>query len=141
MRVLTIGTFDTFHYGHINLLRRCHELAGLDGEVIVGVNDSAFVKRFKGVVPLHSNGERMDFVRSIRFTAAAFIHYGREDAALDIMRWHVSVIAVGDDWQDRDYPGQLGVTQDWLDARRIRVVYLPRTAGVSSTQLREASSI
>jgi glycerol-3-phosphate cytidylyltransferase len=135
MRVLTIGTFDLFHVGHLELLRECNRLAGLRG-VIVGVNDGDFVRRFKGRRPVNSNDERLANVRAIRFTDAAFIHLGRDYAQRDIRRFLPDIIAVGDDWQGRDYLDQLGVTQDWLDTRGIRVVYVPRTTGVSSSAVR-----
>jgi glycerol-3-phosphate cytidylyltransferase len=132
-RVLTIGTFDLFHYGHLNLLRACYQMGS---QVVVGVNDSEFVESFKGVAPTHSNGERIANVKAVRFVDLAFIHYGRDFAAQDIDEWAADIIAVGDDWQDRDYLAQLGVTQRFLDERGIRLVYLPRTEGVSSTLLR-----
>jgi cytidyltransferase-like protein len=136
-RVLTIGTFDLFHYGHLNLLRECDALAE-GAEVIVGVNDSEFVESFKGSLPVQMNFERLRNVRSVRHTDHAFIHYGRDFAKQDIEDWKPGVIAVGDDWRDRDYLAQLGVTQRFLDERGIRVVYLPRTEGVSSTLLRDS---
>jgi cytidyltransferase-like protein len=46
--VYTGGTFDLFHSGHVNLLMRCKEIAGLEGKVVVGLNSDAFVQRFKG---------------------------------------------------------------------------------------------
>ena len=136
-RVLTIGTFDLFHYGHLNLLREARKLGF---SLTVGVNDSEFVETFKGVTPLHSNAERMANVRSLRFVEDAFVHYGRDFIRDDLTRWYPNVIAIVDDWQDLDYLGQLGVTQDWLDRRGIRVAYLPRTPGVSSTLLRSGPS-
>jgi glycerol-3-phosphate cytidylyltransferase len=133
-RVLTIGTFDLFHEGHVNLLERCRDL----GTVVVGVNDSEFVESFKGRAPVVDNHGRERVVMACRFVSDTFIHYGRDFAKDDIELVAPDIIAVGDDWQGRDYLGQLGVTQDWLDARGIRVVYLPRTPGVSSTLLRDS---
>jgi cytidyltransferase-like protein len=135
-RVLTIGTFDLFHYGHLNLLRACYDLAPEGAKVIVGVNDSEFVESFKGVLPTHSNFERLVNVQAVRYVDTVFMHYGRDFARDDLTAHAPDIIAVGDDWRDRDYLVQLGVTQRFLDERGIRLVYLPRTEGVSSTLLR-----
>jgi glycerol-3-phosphate cytidylyltransferase len=133
-RVLTIGTFDLFHEGHVNLLERCRDL----GTVIVGVNDSEFVESFKGRAPVVDNSGRERVVMACRYVSDTFIHYGRDFAKDDIETVAPDIIAVGDDWRDRDYLAQLGVTQRFLDERGIRLVYLPRTEGVSSTLLRDS---
>lgn len=134
--VLTLGTFDLFHAGHVELLEACRALAG-DGRVIAAVNGNSFVAKFKGKKPVLGLEARMAVVRACRFVDRVVANYGGIHQPLLISHIGPDIIAVGDDWQDRDYLGQLGVTQDWLDERGIRVVYVPRTTGLSSTGIRE----
>lgn len=134
-RVLTIGTFDLFHVGHVELLLACRELAG-DGTVIVGVNADNFAEGYKRRKPVVPEDQRQLIVSMMQGVDATFIHLGSHQTGINILEWQPDIIAVGDDWKDRDYLGQLGVSQDWLDARGIEVVYIPRTTGVSSSEIR-----
>jgi glycerol-3-phosphate cytidylyltransferase len=135
--VLTLGTFDLFHRGHVRLLARCRALAGLGGIVVVALNPDDFVAQFKGRAPVVPLADRMEVVRSCRYVDRVIVGSGRDstDAIEDV---GPDIIAIGDDWKERDYLGQLGVTQEYLDERRIRIVYLPYTQGVSSSQIRTA---
>lgn len=135
-RVLTIGTFDLFHVGHLELFSQCRALARYDGEVIVGVNSDDFVASYKRPAVVRER-DRLAIVKACRLVTTAFLHMGRGSVRSDLNIYLPDIIAVGDDWRDRDYLAQLGVEQDWLDARGIRVVYLPRTTGESTTALRE----
>lgn len=134
-RVLTIGTFDAFHIGHVELLRECLRLAG-SGPLFVGVNADEFTHTFKKVNLRQTLIERMATVRMACPGVSVLPHWSREYTPDFIEFLRPDIIAVGDDWQGRDYLGQLGVTQDWLDDRGISVEYIPRTTGVSSTQIR-----
>lgn len=137
MTILTLGTFDLFHVGHVELLRECRAMAG-NGRVIVAVNGDLFVGRFKGRSPIVPLYERLTLLAACRYVDRVFVNYGGDNQRLLIGNIGPDIIAVGDDWQDRDYLGQLGVTQDWLDERGIRIVYVPRTTGVSSTKVRSS---
>ena len=136
-RVLTIGTFDLFHAGHVELLRECRRLAGR-GKVVVGVNGDEFVKSFKGRAPVIPWDKRVEVVGACSFVDWVAVHEDRTTTRRLIADTDPDIIAVGDDWKDRDYLGQLGVTQDWLDSRGIEVVYVPRTTSVSSSAIRSA---
>ncbi len=136
MNVLTIGTFDLLHVGHIELLRACRRLAGLDGHVVVAVNSDAFVERFKGRAPVQSQHDRMEMLRNIRGVDLVVRNTGDEYAGTVIGRYPRSILAVGDDWQGKDYLGQLHVTQAFLDERGVRIEYVPRTTGESTTSIR-----
>ncbi len=136
-RVLTIGTFDLLHVGHLELLEACRVLAGLDGTVVAAVNDGEFVQRFKGKRPVWTTGDRMAMLRANRYVDLVVRNTGHELAGPIIGRIRPDIIAVGDDWAPpRDYLGQLHITQAFLDARGIRIVYVPRTTGQSSTAIR-----
>lgn len=132
--ILTLGTFDLFHVGHVELLERCWGIAD-GGPVIVAVNTDEFVERYKGKRPIVPFADRVTVVSACRFVGSVHGNDGEHQPWLvDLI--HPDIIAVGDDWQDRDYLAQLDVTQGWLDERGIRIVYVPRTTGVSSSQVR-----
>jgi glycerol-3-phosphate cytidylyltransferase len=147
INVLTIGTFDGLHVGHLELLRGCRAIAGDnrdEARVIAGVNTDAFVERYKGKPPVHPYAHRAELVDAVRFVDTVLPNMGDEDAKPLIEAVAADVIVIGDDWLDegRDetrYMRQLDVTQGWLTQRGIRIVYLPRTRGVSSSALRKAS--
>lgn len=136
MNVLTIGTFDRLHVGHIELLDECRRRFGT---VWVGVNRSAFVERYKGRTP-QSLEHRIEMLAALRSVDAVFVNVGDEDARPLIECVRPDVLAIGDDWLDPDhdetrYFAQLGVTRAWMDERGLAVAYIPRTRGVSTTAL------
>lgn len=145
MNILTIGTFDGFHVGHLELIEGCQAIAcGDEDRLIVGVNTDAFVERYKGRPPVHPYRDRVAILSALRNVDGVLPNMGDEDAKPLIEAVVADVIVIGDDWLDDDrdesrYMHQLDVTQDWLTQRGIRIVYLPRTRGVSSSALRKAS--
>jgi glycerol-3-phosphate cytidylyltransferase len=120
--VLTYGTFDLFHIGHVRLLER---LAGLGDRLYVGCSTDEFNKA-KGKRAIFSYEERRDILMSTRFVADVFpeTHWGQKRP--DILRLGATIFAMGDDWQ-----GKFDDLADLCD-----VVYLPRTLGVSTTEVR-----
>lgn len=144
MNVLTIGTFDTLHPGHLELLTGSRRLVGTDGRLYVGVNRDEFVERYKGRPPVQSLALRLEVLASLRVVDAVFVNVGDEDAGVLIDVVRPDFLAIGADWLDpgndeRRYFRQLGVTREWMDARRLKVTYLPRTRGLSSSAFRVAS--
>ncbi len=136
MIVLTLGTFDMLHVGHLELLEACRKMAGPDGRVVVGLNLDEFVERYKGRAPLQPYAQREELLRACRFVDLVVRNLGEEDSKPVIDTIHPDLLAIGDDWLDRDYLGQLGVTSDWLLERRLAVEYVPRTTGMSTTGIR-----
>lgn len=135
--VLTIGTFDMLHVGHLELFRACRRLAGLDGLFVVAVNSDEFVERFKGRRPIESQHDRMTKLCAIRGVDHVVRNMGDEYAGQVIGRMNPRIVAVGDDWAPpKDYLGQLHITQAFLDERGIRIEYVPRTTGESTTAIR-----
>lgn len=138
--VLTIGTFDILHPGHLELLRACRDMADL---VVVAVNRDAFVGRYKGHRPVQPLEHRMEVLRAVRYVDHVVPNIGDEDggAVIDCIR--PNVVAIGSDWLDpghdeRRYHAQLGIDADWLEGKHVRIVYVARTRGTSSTALRTA---
>lgn len=134
--VLTLGTFDLFHSGHVNLLARCRMLAGRRGMVIVALNPDEFVEEFKGHRPVVSYNDRLRVLDACRFVDRVIRGSGA-DSKPAITEAGPDIIAVGSDWETRDYYGQLQVTAEWLSEQGISIHYLPYTEGISSTMIRE----
>lgn len=144
MNVLTIGTFDLLHPGHLELIAGCRALVGPDGLVIVGVNRDAFVERYKGHPPAQSLAARVEVLRALRGIDHVVANVGDEDSGILIDAVRPDALAIGDDWLDpghdqRRYLAQLGISIDWLRERGLMVHYIPRTRGTSSTALRGAA--
>ena len=129
-RGYTAGVFDVFHIGHLNLLRNAKELCDY---LIVGVNSDELVEAYKHKKTIQSLKDRMDIVSSIRYVDLAV-----ENFTLDkISAWekyHFDVIFIGDDWKGNERWAQ---TEKELALVGVKVVYLPHTAGISSSIIRE----
>lgn len=129
MRVLTLGTFDLLHAGHIALLRRCKALAG-DDPVIVGLNTDEFVARYKGNPPVITYADREACLEACRYVDAILPNDQTHGSAIDVVKAaDPEVIAIGWDWRDRDYLAQLGIHPHEIDG--VRIVYLPYTPGAA----------
>ncbi len=138
LRVYTGGTFDLFHAGHVNLLKRCHEIAGLTGQVIVSLNTDEFIEKYKGKKPLISYEDRKAILESCRYVDSVMENYGGEDSKESIILAQlIDVVAIGSDWARKDYYKQMNFTQDWLDEQGISLIYIPYTKGISSTSIKQ----
>ncbi len=136
-KVLTVGTFDMPHSGHVKLFERCRKLADLvGGEVVVGVNTDEFVEKYKGAKPVYSYAERYAIVASNKYVDRVI----RNDAAIlerMLINEKPTFLIIGSDWAKKDYYRQIGVSEDWLQKNGTMLIYVPYTEGVSSTQLKE----
>ena len=140
--VLTMGTFDLFHAGHVNILNRCRAIASEDdrqgGSVVVGLNTDEFVAAYKGRLPVVAYADREAVVKACRYVDAVLPNAQPDGTVRGLVAAvRPRVIVVGSDWQERDYLGQIGLN-DWdLTDRGIRIVYAPYTEGISTTTIRE----
>ena len=125
-KVITYGTYDLLHEGHINLLRRAKELGDY---LIVGVTSDSFDKG-RGKLNVRNNVlERVEAVRKTGYADEIVIEDYIGQKIDDIQRYDVDIFAIGSDWVGKfDYLNEY-----------CQVVYLPRTEGISSTMLREQS--
>lgn len=130
-RVLTAGTFDLPHAGHIDLLRWCARI----GSVTVAVNTDEFVARYKGAAPVLTFEERKTVIGACRYVDAV-IEQGSESLEQLLLSSKPEYLVIGSDWARRDYYQQIGVDQDWLDEHRIALVYVPRTRVLSSSEVK-----
>lgn len=130
--VMTLGTFDLTHRGHDVLFARASGF----GRLIVGVNSDRFVHKYKGRFPVQSQVDRMANVSKHWAVDQVFLNDG---PGVDLIRKHKpELLVIGSDWHNR-YLTQIGITADELFGElRCGIVYLPRTIGISSTELRAA---
>jgi len=134
--VYTGGTFDLFHSGHVNLLKRCREIAGKDGKVVVSLNTDDFIWQFKNKKPVCSEQERLEVLLACRHVDEVVMNVGGQDSKIAIDLVNPNYIVVGSDWAERDYYSQMSFDQKWLDDRGIGLVYVPYTKTISSTDIR-----
>lgn len=123
IRVITYGTYDLLHQGHINLLRRAKELGDY---LIVGVTSDSF-DRGRGKLNVRNNVlERVEAVKATGYADEVIIEDYFGQKIDDIQKYDVDIFAIGSDWEGKfDYLNEY-----------CKVVYLPRTEGISSTMLR-----
>lgn len=134
--VYTGGTFDLFHSGHANLLKKCREIAGEDGWVVVSLNPDDFIVKYKGDAPICSEIERKAVLESCMYVDKVIMNVGGEDSRIAIEMVNPDYIVIGSDWAKRDYYRQMGFDQFWLDERNIGLVYVPYTKTISSTEIK-----
>lgn len=123
-KVITYGTYDLLHQGHINLLKRAKALGDY---LIVGVTNDNF-DRERGKLNVQNNVlERVDAVRATGLADKIIIEDYVGQKIDDIQKYEVDIFAIGSDWE-----GKFDYLKEFCE-----VVYLPRTEGISSTMLRE----
>jgi len=135
--VLTMGSFDLLHPGHVGLLRRCRAIAHSGGRVVVAVNTDDFIAHFKDRRPVMAYAERATMVEAVRYVDQVVENDGADQAKL-IEMVKPDWLVVGADWATKDYMAQLGITYEWLAEHGIALIYLVhgQSAAISSTQVR-----
>ena len=121
--ILTYGTFDMFHIGHLKLLKR---LSLLGDKLIVAVSTDEFneIKGKKTIIPY---AQRAEIVEAIKYVDRVIPENGWQQKVTDIQKYNVDTFAMGHDWE-----GKFDELKAYCE-----VVYLPRTEGISTTALKE----
>ncbi len=122
--VVTFGTYDVFHVGHLRLLQRA---AALGDRLVVGVSADALNFAKKGRTPVFSESERLEIVGALRVVAEVFIEESLELKRDYLIQHGADVLAMGDDWKGR--------FDEFSDI--VEVVYFERTPSVSTTEVIE----
>ncbi len=125
-RIITYGTFDLLHYGHINLLRRAKALGDY---LIVALSTDEFNK-IKHKKSFFDYDKRKQLLEAIRYVDLVIPEENWEQKRSDIKEYHVDTFVMGDDWK-----GKFDFLNDLCE-----VVYLDRTPEVSTTQIKEELS-
>jgi glycerol-3-phosphate cytidylyltransferase len=134
--VYTGGTFDLFHRGHVEFLKR----SATFGELVVSLNTDEFIAAYKGKPPIMSYDERAAVLEACRYVDYVMPNTGGADSKPAIEAAEPDLIVIGSDWAIRDYHAQMNFTQEWLDERGIGLIYLPYTKDISSTEIKRRLS-
>ena len=123
-KVITYGSYDLLHEGHIRLLKRAKALGDY---LIVGVTSESYDRSRGKLDVVHTTTERVQAIKALDYVDEVIIEYDKDQKANDIQVLNVNTFAIGDDWVGSfDYLSQY-----------CEVVYLPRTPAISSSKLRE----
>lgn len=123
-RVITYGTFDLLHYGHINLLQRARALGDY---LVVVLSSDEFNWREKQKKCFFSYEERKKLLEAVRYVDLVIPEENWEQKITDVQEYHIDTFVMGDDWK-----GKFDFLKDYCD-----VVYLPRTPEISTTQIKQ----
>lgn len=124
-RIITYGTFDLLHYGHINLLKRAKEMGDY---LIVALSTDEFNWNEKGKKCYFDYEKRKLLLESIRYVDLVIPEESWNQKIEDVNKYDVDVFVIGDDWKDKF---------DFLKKEGIEVLYLSRTAEISTTQIKK----
>ena len=124
-RVITYGTFDLLHYGHINLLRRAKALGDY---LIVALSTDEFNLNMKNKMTYFTYEQRKQLLESIRYVDLVIPEENWQQKKTDVLEYKVDTFVIGDDWEGKF---------DFLRDQGVEVVYLPRTQEISSSQIKD----
>lgn len=124
MRIITFGTFDILHYGHIRILQRAREMGST---LIVGVSSDALNMRKKGRTPVYSEFERMEIIKSLRCVDEVFLEESLELKREYILKHKADMLVMGNDWE--------GKFDEFRDICQVH--YFERTPSISTTSIIE----
>ncbi|NQD66632.1 glycerol-3-phosphate cytidylyltransferase [Bacillus haikouensis] len=122
-KVITYGTFDLLHWGHINLLKRAKELGD---HLTVAISSDEF-NNLKNKKSYHSFENRKMILESIRYVDEVIAEENWEQKVSDVVNKDIDVFVMGDDWK-----GEFDFLKEHCE-----VVYLPRTIGISTTKIKK----
>ena len=124
-RVITYGTFDLLHYGHINLLKRAKSLGDY---LIVGLSTDEFNNTKKNKESYFDYENRKSLLDAVKYVDLVIPEKTWEQKVSDIQKYNIDVFVMGDDWKGKF---------DYLEDFGIEVVYLPRTKEISTTKIKK----
>lgn len=127
--VITYGTFDLLHYGHVNLLRRAR---GLGDRLIVALSTDEFNWNSKHKQCYFDYEHRRQMLEAIRYVDLVIPESEWSQKVRDVRQYDVDIFVMGDDWKG---------SFDFLESEGCEVVYLPRTPDVSTTQIKRELSV
>ena len=123
-RVITYGTFDLLHYGHINLLRRAKAFGDY---LVVALSTDEFNWDQKHKKCYFDYGKRKQLLEAIRYVDLVIPENNWDQKRSDVHEYHIDTFVIGDDWQGKF---------DFLKDEGVEVIYLPRTPEISTTQIK-----
>jgi len=123
-RIITFGTFDVFHIGHINILERAKSLGNT---LIVGISSDELNYSKKQRLPIYAEEDRLKIIQSLSFVDEVFVEHSLEKKREYIEYYKADILAMGNDWE-----GKFDMFNDICE-----VIYFPRTPSISTTEIIE----
>ena len=124
MRILTFGTFDLLHIGHINIIKRAKQLGDY---LIAGISSDKMNYNKKQIYPIYNQNDRLVIVNSIKYVDEVFFEESMELKREYILKYKADILVMGNDWA--------GKFDEFADI--CKVVYLPRTEEISTTEIKD----
>lgn len=122
-RVITYGTYDVLHYGHINLLKRAKAL----GDYLIVALSSDEFNAIKNKKSFYNYEQRKKILESLRYVDLVIPEHNWEQKISDIQKYQADIFVMGDDWE-----GKFDFLKEYCE-----IIYLPRTPNVCSTKTKE----
>lgn len=120
MNVITYGTYDLLHIGHINMLKRC---SSLGDQLVVGLSTDEFNQQMKNKVCIQPYEERKKILEALKYVSYVIPEKSWDQKIEDVKKFDIDIFVIGDDWA-----GKFDFLNDFC-----KVIYLPRTEGISTT--------
>ncbi|OAT16716.1 glycerol-3-phosphate cytidylyltransferase [Buttiauxella noackiae ATCC 51607] len=122
--IITFGTFDVFHVGHLNILKRAKSLGN---RLFVGVSSDALNFQKKGRYPVYEEYDRMSIISGIKYVDVVFLEESLDLKVSYIQKYNADILVMGDDWKGKfDHFSSFA-----------KIIYLERTPTVSTTSIIE----
>lgn len=125
-KIITFGTFDVFHVGHVKILERAKKFGDY---LIVGVSSDQLNMSKKGRYPIYAEEDRLHIIQSLSCVDEVFVEESLEKKPDYIQKYHADALVMGDDWK-----GKFDQYNDLCE-----VIYLPRTPSISTTEIIEVA--
>jgi len=126
--VYTQGTWDLFHTGHLNIIKKSQQVGT---RLIVGVSTDRLVKSYKGIYPIVPCNQRIEIIRSCRYVDDVVV----QDNLIPVQflyKKNIDIVTIGDDWKNKYLEGI-----DWMKKNKRTVIYIPYTKEVSSSSIKQ----
>jgi len=127
--IYTSGTYDLFHYGHLNIFLKAKALGDY---LIVGVSTDALIKKYKGIKPIISYKDRVTIIEELKCVDKV-IKQGKFFDVNQLKKYNISTIVLGDDWKDKTFPE----LEKCLKKLNIKMIYVSYTKRLSTSKIKE----
>ena len=124
-RIITYGTFDLLHYGHINLLKRAKQLGDY---LVVGLSTDEFNLNEKNKKSYFTYDQRKNMLEAIRYVDMVIPENSWDQKRIDVKKYNIDTFVIGEDWKGKF---------DFLKKEGCEVIYLSRTPEISSSKIKE----
>lgn len=126
MKIITFGTFDLFHIGHLNIIKKCKEYNNENNYLIVGISTDEFNNKKKNKYPIINQYQRLEIIKSLKYVDEVFYEESLEEKLYYCQKYKVDICIMGHDHKYKF---------DFLNKYGIKTYYFDRTNNISTTEL------